>query len=103
MDRDQADWLATWEAVSEPAPSDVPARRVYQAEDPIEDDSELPITDVLPLIANRSLDANGLRAHAERRAPLGCRWVKFMDHDRSWRGAALYLGDEPIRAWLVPD
>ena len=95
MHPERAEWLAAWEA----AGRDLPASRVYHVEITMGDDlSELDVSDALQGIRAGRLDANGLLGWAESRAPDGCLWVQFADHGRSWTGAILYLGDEPLPA-----
>jgi hypothetical protein len=93
-DRESAKWLAVWQA----AGVDLPASRVYHAEVPMDALSQLDVSDALRRIRDGSLDANGLLATAERRAPSGCRWLQLADRGRPWKGAILYLGDEPVPA-----
>jgi hypothetical protein len=62
------------------------------------------VGDVLPLLREKAVqDAlprlrDALRNEGERHAAAGCIWVQFTDHSKSWHGAMLYLGDDPIRA-----
>ena len=93
-ERESAKWLAVWQA----AGVDIPASRVYYAEVPLDDLSQIDVSDLFRRIRNGSLDANGLLATTERRAPIGCRWMQFADRGRPWKGAILYLGDEPVPA-----
>ena len=100
--RDSVIWLAAWEAQSEAGTSELPAPRVYQAVVTMGDElSEIDVSELLPLMADRALDAHTLREHTEMRVSDGCEWMHFTDHGESWKGAMLYLGGEPIAVRLA--
>jgi hypothetical protein len=101
MHPDSAEWLAEVEAGT-PA---LAAHRLYRREVLIGDDvREQPVDDLLQPLREKPLqDAlprlrDALRNEGERHAAAGCMWVQFTDHSKSWHGAMLYLGDDPIRA-----
>ena len=92
-DPESAEWLATWAGESLPS-------RVYRTREIIVDPVEA--LDVSPFVRDGRIDANDLLTSAERRVHPGCRWVQFEDHGRLWKGAMLYLGDEPVPASPAP-
>jgi hypothetical protein len=101
MHPDSAEWLAEVEAGT-PA---LPAHQLYRREVLIGDDvGEEPVDDLLPLLRGKPLQdtlprlRDALINEGERHAAAGCLWVQFTNHGKSWNGAMLYLGNDPIRA-----
>jgi hypothetical protein len=101
MHPDSAEWLAEVEAGT-PA---LPAHQLYRREVLIGDDvGEQPVDDLLPLLRGKPLQdtlprlRDTLLNEGERHAAAGCVWVQFTHYGKSWNGAMLYLGNDPIRA-----
>ncbi len=81
----------------ETAGGNLPASQLYQTADIVLKDLGAEF-DVSPFIRDGRIDGDELLTHAERRAPRGSVWVQFTDHGHFWKGAILYLGDEPVPA-----
>jgi hypothetical protein len=106
MHRDKADWLSQVEAET----PNVPAHPLYEADVVMRDDlGEQQVDDVLPFLEGVPMGEalprlrDTLLERGERSAADGYRWVQYIRLDRSWRGAMLYLGDDPIPAQLLPE
>ena len=102
MHCDDADYLAQVEA----ATLSLPAAPLYQVEVTIGDSiGEQSVDDLLslvqgkPVVEAQTILRNTLFRLAEH---AGREWMQFTSHGRSWRGAMLYLGGEPLPAQRAP-
>jgi hypothetical protein len=98
--KDSAEYLAQLEA----ATPTLPPPRVYWADLTIGDDVvEQAIDDLLRLVRDKpnalQLLRDGLLGTA---AHAGRQWMQLTDDGRSWKGAMIYMGDEPVPAQLAP-
>jgi hypothetical protein len=94
--KDSAEYLAQLEA----ATPTLPPPRVYWADVTIGDDVvEQAIDDLLRLVRDKpnalQLLRDGLLGTA---AHAGRQWMQLTADGRSWKGAMIYLGDEPVTA-----
>ncbi len=100
--KESAEYLAQLEA----ATPTLPPPHIYRADVTIGDDvvprdidhllrlaRDKPMRDALPLLRDGLL---GTAEHAGRQ------WTQLMADGRSWKGAMIYLGDEPVPAQLAP-
>ena len=66
------------------------------------EDTESRSIDEIQRLYGRSLRPEDVIAWANRDAGEGCSWVQFTYRGDTWKGAMLYLGDEPLAAQPVP-
>jgi hypothetical protein len=102
MHADDAEWLARFEAWDAPTPS--PPGRLYSCEVTMGDDiRERDVSDEVRRVSDRSTTLEEFLDWLEFNPTKGYHWVQLVDHQgHMWRGAVLYLGDEPLPARPVP-
>jgi hypothetical protein len=105
IDRDNAEWLARFEAHPDQPPAN---SQLYKVDDPLGYEASVDVGAEARKVREGTLAVSafldGTAQRAEHDHP-GCKWVQLLELERSWKGkgATLYIGDEPLDTRVTLD